>query len=66
MKAYDLNKLKFATDEATFMRAVGLYESGKVGHVEELGKTAKNRDRHYLLTVDPELSRIYTCQEQPE
>jgi len=35
--AYDLNKIKFATDEATFQRAVGLYESGKVTEVEILG-----------------------------
>lgn len=35
--AYDLNKIKFATDEATFKRAVGLYESGKVTDVEALG-----------------------------
>lgn len=35
--AYDLNKIKFATDEATFKRAVGLYESGKVTKVEALG-----------------------------
>jgi len=34
---YDLNKIKFATDEATFKRAVGLYESGKVTEVEEFG-----------------------------
>ena len=34
---YDLNKIKFATDEATFARAVGLYESGKVMEVETLG-----------------------------
>ena len=34
---YDLNKIKFATDEATFKRAVGLYESGKVAEVGELG-----------------------------
>ena len=34
---YDLDKIKFATDEATFKRAVGLYESGKVTEVEELG-----------------------------
>lgn len=34
---YDLNKIKFATDEATFKRAVGLYESGKVTKVETLG-----------------------------
>ena len=34
---YDLNKIKFATDEATFKRAVGLYESGKVTEVEQLG-----------------------------
>ena len=32
---YDLNKIKFATDEATFKRAVSLYESGKVTEVEE-------------------------------
>jgi len=35
--AYDLNKIKFATDEATFKRAVGLYESGNVTKVETLG-----------------------------
>ncbi|MBU4484362.1 hypothetical protein KKA47_02960 [bacterium] len=35
--SYDLNKIKFATDEATFGRAVGLYEGGKVAEVEELG-----------------------------
>lgn len=33
--AYDLNKIKFATDEATFSRAVDLYESGKVTEVKE-------------------------------
>ncbi len=32
---YDLNKIKFATDEATFQRGIGLYESGKVTDVEE-------------------------------
>jgi len=32
---YDFNKIKFATDEATFKRAVGLYEGGKVTEVEE-------------------------------
>jgi len=31
---YGLNKIKFATDEATFKRAVGLYESGKVTEVK--------------------------------
>ncbi|MBL7197153.1 MAG: SWIM zinc finger family protein [Candidatus Omnitrophica bacterium] len=30
-----INKIKFAADEATFKRAVGLYESGKVTEVEE-------------------------------
>jgi len=35
--SYDLNKIKFATDETTFKRAVGLYESGKVTEIEELG-----------------------------
>ena len=35
---HDLNKIKFATDEATFTRAVGLYESGKVAEVETLGR----------------------------
>lgn len=34
---YDLNKIKFATDEATFKRGVGLYESGKITEVETLG-----------------------------
>lgn len=34
---YDLKKIKFATDEATFKRAVGLYEKGKVTEVEQLG-----------------------------
>lgn len=33
--SYDLNKIKFATDEATFRRAVDLYESGKVTEVKE-------------------------------
>jgi len=32
---YDLKKLKFATDGATFRRAVGLYENGKVADVKE-------------------------------
>ena len=34
---YNLNKIKFVTKEATFKRAVGLYESGKVTEIEELG-----------------------------
>jgi len=33
---YDLNKIKFATDETTFQRGIKLYESGKVTEVEEL------------------------------
>ena len=33
---YDLDKIKFATDVATFQRAVGLYESGKVTEVKEV------------------------------
>mgnify|MGYP001607538748 CR=1 FL=1 len=37
LPTYDLNKIKFATDEATFKRAIGLYESGKVTEVETLG-----------------------------
>lgn len=32
---YDLNKIKFSTDETTYQRAVDLYESGKVTEVEE-------------------------------
>ena len=28
--SYDLDKIKFATDQSTYERAVGLYESGKV------------------------------------
>ena len=32
---YDLNKIKFATDEATFQRGMDLYERGKVGDVEQ-------------------------------
>lgn len=32
---YDLNKIKFATDEAAFQQAVDLYESGKVMEVKE-------------------------------
>ncbi|MBL7130395.1 MAG: hypothetical protein ISS45_03180 [Candidatus Omnitrophica bacterium] len=31
---YDLNKIKFATDEATFKRAVGLYEGDKMTETE--------------------------------
>lgn len=34
--SYDLNKIKFATDEGTFKRAVGLYESGNVTKFEDL------------------------------
>ena len=32
---YDLNKIKFATDEPTFEKAVSLYEGGKVTQVKE-------------------------------
>ena len=32
---YDINKIKFATDEATYQRAVELYGRGKVTQVEE-------------------------------
>ncbi len=35
---YDLNKIKFATDEGTFQRAVCLYETGKVTEIEALGE----------------------------
>lgn len=34
--AYDLKKIRFATDEATYRRAVDLYENGKVTKVEVL------------------------------
>ncbi len=34
-KKFNLDKIKFATDEGTFERAVGLYESGKVMQFEE-------------------------------
>jgi len=32
---YDLDKIKFATDEPTFEKAVGLYESGKIKRFKE-------------------------------
>ncbi len=32
---FDLNKIKFATDQPTYEKAVGLYESGKVTQFEE-------------------------------
>ncbi|RJQ24450.1 hypothetical protein C4577_07765 [Candidatus Parcubacteria bacterium] len=32
---FDLNKIKFATDESTFEKAVALYENGKVTQVED-------------------------------
>ncbi len=35
--SYDLKKIKFATDWATFERAVGLYEGGKVTQFENVG-----------------------------
>jgi hypothetical protein len=38
MLFYDLNKIKFATDESTFKRAIVLYENGKVTKVETLGE----------------------------
>jgi hypothetical protein len=34
---YDFNKIKFSTDDATFKRAVGLYESGSVTDVTDTG-----------------------------
>lgn len=37
LPTYDLNKIKFATGEATFKRAVGLYECGKVTEIDQLG-----------------------------
>ncbi|MCD4812928.1 hypothetical protein K8S19_04480 [bacterium] len=37
MPSYDFDKIKFATDEPTFKRAVGLYTSGKVTGVEQVG-----------------------------
>jgi len=36
-RAKRVERIKFATDEATFKRAVGLYESGKVTEVKALG-----------------------------
>jgi uncharacterized Zn finger protein len=33
--AYDLQKIKYATDAATFQRAIDMYERGKVTHVDE-------------------------------
>ena len=37
LPTYDLNKIKFSTGEATFKRAVGLYECGKVTEIGQLG-----------------------------
>jgi len=37
LPAYDLDKIKFSIGEATFKRAIGLYESGKVTEIEQLG-----------------------------
>lgn len=37
--SYDLDKIKFATDEPTFEKAVELYESGKVNKFEDNGYT---------------------------
>ena len=36
---YDLDKIKFTTDPATFQKAVGLYESGKVIRFNDNGFT---------------------------
>lgn len=36
---YDLDKIKFATDPATFQKAVGLYESGKITEFDDNGFT---------------------------
>jgi len=33
--AYDIDKIKFPTDPATFEKAVGLYENGKVTQFKE-------------------------------
>ena len=41
---YDLNKIKFATDEATFQRASGLYEKSLIefhGGTYDAGKTTE-------------------------
>lgn len=35
LPTYDLDKIKFTTDGATFERAVGLYENGKITHFKD-------------------------------
>lgn len=35
MPNFDLEKIKYAVDEATFQKAVGLYEKGKITQFKE-------------------------------
>ena len=55
---YDLNKIKFATDEATFQRGVGLYEDGKVTDFIEKppgGKPPGKLSNGGIYILEPEI-----------
>src|SRR3989344_2442508 len=37
--SYNIDKIKFATDEATYKRAIKLYEDGKIQNFQDTGYT---------------------------
>jgi len=62
---YDLNKIKFATDEGTFQRGVDLYERGKVTDVEEaLGdySAVVKGTKPYRVSVSGRRYQDATCE----
>jgi hypothetical protein len=54
--AYNLDKIKFATDGPTFERAVSLYESGKVTQFKEDfgGHSPAMQIRSFVLSLRTE------------
>jgi len=62
---YDINKIKFATDEGTFQRGVDLYERGKVTDVEEaLGdySAVVKGTKPYRVSISGRRYRDATCE----
>jgi hypothetical protein len=62
--AYDLDKIKFATDAPTFEKAVGLYESGKVTQFKEgIGAYSATvlGTRSYRVSVEARRYGLATC-----
>ncbi len=64
MPTYDLNKIKFSTDEATFQRATGLYENGKVTEVKPQGgdyTAVVLGTKHYRVSVSAQNYHHGSC-----